>query len=100
MFFTVSGNPHDPKNFVRDYQRFLAKLGIEKICFHELRHTTSSLLEYFGVSMRTRMAILGHGDFRTNMNYTHVLSGTLKADLEKMDCFFADEDETATGVSP
>ena len=100
VFFTVSGNPHDPKNFVRDYQKFLAKLGIEKICFHELRHTTSSLLEYFGVSMRARMAILGHGDFRTNMNYTHVLSGTLKADLEKMDCYFADEDETATGVSP
>ena len=99
VFFTVSGNPHDPKNFVRDYQRFLAKLGIEKICFHELRHTTSSLLEYFGVSMRTRMAILGHGDFRTNMNYTHVLSGTLKADLEKMDRFFADDDEGATDAT-
>lgn len=99
VFFTVSGNPHDPKNFVRDFQRFLAKLGIEKICFHELRHTTSSLLEYFGVSMRTRMAILGHSDYRTNMNYTHVMPGTLKADLEKMDCYFADEDETAADVT-
>ena len=98
VFFSISGNPHDPKNFVRDYQRFLAKLGIEKICFHELRHTSNSILEYHGVSMRSRMAILGQGDYRTNMNYTHVLPGTLKADLEVMDRFFADEDETATGV--
>ena len=98
VFFTVSGNPHDPKNFVRDYQRFLAKLGIEKICFHELRHTTNTMLEYLGVSMRVRMAILGHSDYRTSMNYTHILPGTLKADLEVMDRFFADEDEIATGV--
>ena len=99
VFFTVSGNPHDPKNFVRDYQRFLAKLGIEKICFHELRHTTNSILEYFGVSMRTRMAILGQGDHRTNMGYTHVMPGTLKADLEKMDRYFADEDDASADVT-
>lgn len=98
VFITISGNPHDPKNFVRDYQRFLGKLGIEKICFHELRHTSNSILEYFGVSMRSRMKILGQGDYRTNMKYTHVLPGTLRADLEVMDRFFASEAETATGA--
>ena len=99
VFFNVSGNPHDPKNFVRDYQRFLAKIGIEKICFHELRHTTNSILEYFGVPMRTRMEILGQGDHRTNMGYTHVMPGTLKADLEVMDSFFVDEDDAAEADS-
>ena len=94
VFFTVSGTPYDPKNFVRDYQRFLARLGIEKICFHELRHTSSSLLEYLGVSMRARMAILGHGDYRTSMNYTHVLPGTLQADMEAMDRLFSEEDDS------
>ena len=94
VFFTESGNPVDPQNFVRDFHGFLDVLGIERIRFHDLRHSSASVLEHLGVPMRARMAILGHKDYRTAMRYTHVIPGTLKNELKKMGAYFSSLDES------
>ena len=84
VFFSIKGNPVDPRGFVRQFHTLLKQLDIPRIAFHDLRHSTSSILELLGVPLRTRMAILGHSDYRTGLKYTHVMPGTLKKDLEKI----------------
>lgn len=55
----------------RDWQQ---KHNIEKIKFHDLRHTHASLLLYKGVDIKTISERLGHSNIGITMNiYTHVM---------------------------
>ena len=44
VFPNTVGNPGDPSNLRIDFERTLNRAGLEKIRFHDLRHTAASLL--------------------------------------------------------
>jgi integrase len=74
MFVTTNGTPFSPRNFFRDYKEQLESAGLPDIRFHDLRHTTATLLLSQNVHPRVVQEMLGHSQIGITMDtYSHVL---------------------------
>lgn len=74
MFTTTVGTPIDGRARTHRFQNVLAKAGLPKLRFHDLRHTCATLLLAQGVHPRLVMEILGHSQIAVTMNiYSHVI---------------------------
>jgi integrase len=73
VFTSVRGTPLDGRNTTRLFKRALADAGVRSIRFHEIRHSTSSLLRAMGLSIDDVKSILGHGSAAMTWHYTHVM---------------------------
>ncbi len=54
VFTTPQGRPIDPTNLTRTFTTLLRKAGLRRIRFHDLRHSTATLLLEQGVEPRSR----------------------------------------------
>lgn len=73
IFVDEMGNLIRPDYLSCQFPKFLAKHGLEKIRFHDLRHSCASLLVASGVPLKSVQEWLGHSDFNTTANiYTHL----------------------------
>ncbi|WP_371655528.1 MULTISPECIES: tyrosine-type recombinase/integrase [unclassified Streptomyces] len=71
-FTTRTGQPIEPRNFVRSFQRICERYEIRRITVHQVRHTTATLLKDLGVPARDAQLILGHSDISiTQQIYQH-----------------------------
>jgi integrase len=69
----------------RVFQRACRKhAGIQDVRFHDLRHTTASMLAQAGVPLFTIGAILGHTQAQTTRRYSHLATDTLKDAIKKI----------------
>lgn len=86
LFTATNGKPlfHTvPGTWLR---RFIKRRGLPQIRFHDLRHTSATLLINQGVHAKTIAARLGHADIRTTMNiYGHALQSADQAAADKFD---------------
>lgn len=75
VFCTQIGTPMNGGNLVRrDFQRLLQKAGLPPMRFHDLRHTSASLLLSQGVHLKVIQARLGHSSIQvTGDVYAHLL---------------------------
>jgi integrase len=75
VFTVEGGSPHRNGNFAkRVLAPALAHAQLERITFHELRHTTATLLLEAGVPVHVVSHRLGHKDVATTLRiYAHVL---------------------------
>lgn len=72
------------------FQHFLRKNGFRPIRFHDLRHTSATLLINQGVHAKIISERLGHGDISTTMNvYGHALQSADQAAADKFDSLFS-----------
>ncbi|WP_170220165.1 site-specific integrase [Paenibacillus anaericanus] len=68
---------------------FLDYNGLKKIRFHDLRHTSATLLINQGVHAKIISERLGHADITTTMNvYGHALQSADKSAADKLDTLF------------
>lgn len=68
-----------------DFQRMLKTAGLPVRRFHDLRHTTASLLLYRGVHPRVVMDVLGHSEIRMTMDlYSHVYAAVQREAATEM----------------
>lgn len=64
--------PIRPDTLTRKFQKQLAKAGFEKMRFHDIRHSTASILFEIGWSLEDIKNWLGHADIETTSNiYLH-----------------------------
>lgn len=69
------GRPLMPNSISHNFHRILEKAGLRRIRFHDLRHTTATLMLKAGVGMKVVQEILGHSSFDQTANtYSHVMS--------------------------
>jgi integrase len=74
LFPTSKGTPISARNLVRRFKTILEAHALPDIRFHDLRHTTATLLITLGVHPRVVMEILRHTQIATTMNlYAHAL---------------------------
>jgi integrase len=86
VFSTQRGRPLDGTNVLRDFKRMLKKAALPGRRFHDLRHTTASLLMHQNVHPRVVMDLLGHSEFRVTMDlYSHVGPVLQRGAAEQMD---------------
>ncbi|MCS0639220.1 tyrosine-type recombinase/integrase [Streptomyces sp. LP05-1] len=60
MFTTPQGRPIDPTNLTRTFTTLLRKAGLRRIRFHDLRHSTATLLLEQGGELVVIKELLGH----------------------------------------
>jgi len=58
------------------------KAGVDKLRFHDLRHTAATNLARAGKDMKFIAQYLGHSDVRTSARYVHYSDEDLKAGAE------------------
>jgi integrase len=89
IFANEFGKPIRPDSISQWWSRFIKKNKIKKIRFHDLRHTSATLLINEGVHAKVISERLGHADISTTMNiYGHVLSEADQAAASHFDTFF------------
>ena len=75
--------PLTPSKWFSD---FIERKGLKKIAFHQLRHTSATMLINAGLNIRALSARLGHSNTSTTLNiYSHALKSTDKIAAEKME---------------
>lgn len=85
VFFNQYGRAFYPESPYLWFRGFLKKHNLKYIKFHDLRHTSATLLINQGVHAKIISERLGHANITTTMNiYGHVLS---KADKETKNKF-------------
>lgn len=76
VFVGPAGEPLNPRFVWSHFQRKLAAAKLPAIRFHDLRHSTASLLLLAGVPARMVQEILGHSSISLTLGtYSHVLPG-------------------------
>ncbi|MCT6777851.1 tyrosine-type recombinase/integrase [Streptomyces sp. CS7] len=59
VFITAQGRPIDPTNLTRTFTTLLRTAGLRRIRFHDLRHSTATLLLEQGVELVVIKELLG-----------------------------------------
>ncbi|MUV38135.1 Integrase [Lentibacillus sp. JNUCC-1] len=75
LFSDVHGKPFRPDSVTQLWGRFMNRNQdkIKRIRFHDLRHSSASLILSEGVNMKIVQKRLGHKDIRTTLNmYSHI----------------------------
>ena len=93
VFTTTIGTALDGGKVTRGVQEKLARAGLPKLRFHDLRHTFASLLLAQGLHPRIVMETLGHSQIRLTMNtYSHVMPAMQREAADRMDAILTRTD--------
>jgi integrase len=87
IFPNEAGHPINHNNLVKRYfQPALTKANIEKIRFHDLRHTYASLLIGQGENIKYIQSQLGHSSASVTLNvYAHLMHSTNQEAASKLE---------------
>jgi integrase len=86
IFSTSIGTPVDPRNLLRDFKRQLKKANLPEIRFHDLRHTSASLMLQEGIHPKIVQERLGHSKISITLDtYSHVLPGIQEEAAQRLD---------------
>ncbi|MGO9268100.1 MAG: site-specific integrase [Candidatus Binataceae bacterium] len=86
IFTTRKGGRLEPRNVDRSFKALLKRAGLSPSRFHDLRHTSASLLLAQSVHPRIVMEILGHSRIALTMDtYSHVMPSVMNEAAGKMD---------------
>ncbi|HEV2489124.1 MAG TPA: site-specific integrase [Candidatus Acidoferrales bacterium] len=86
VFVSKNGKtPVRPENVLkRIIHSACVRLGLPKVGWHDLRHTSATLL-HAHEPLRVTQAILGHSDLQTTLGYTHVLPGWQREAMKRLE---------------
>ena len=88
VFTWPDGRPYNPDFVTRHFATFLKKNNLPHIRFHDLRHTTASLLLSKGYQLKDIQEWLGHSDIGTTGNIYGHLAYENKKDMAQKMCSF------------
>ncbi|CAM4019957.1 tyrosine-type recombinase/integrase [Mesobacillus zeae] len=89
IFANEFGKPIRPDSISQWWKRFTTRHKMKHIRFHELRHTSATLLINEGVHAKVISERLGHADISTTMNiYGHVLTEADQTAAQHFDSLF------------
>ena len=75
VFPSTIGTPIDPTNLLKKFRQALKKAGLRKLRFHDLRHTSASLMLNNGVDVLVASKRLGHSKPSITLDvYGHLLN--------------------------
>ena len=86
VFTNDDGQPLTARRLGRELRPELNRAGLPQMRFHDLRHSTASLLAFAGVPARVAMEVLGHSQIATTMDiYTKVYPEVHRHAAEALD---------------
>lgn len=91
-----NGKPYRPDSIYQWWSRFTTNNNIKRIRFHDLRHTSATLLINEGVHAKVISQRLGHAQIGTTMNiYGHVLEEADQSAAAHFDSLFEKKRNTS-----
>jgi integrase len=76
VFANIDGGPVDPCTLTHNFARIIKRAGLERVRFHDLRHTFASLMLLRGAKPKVISEALGHASVAFTMDvYSHIISG-------------------------
>lgn len=89
VFCSPTGGILEPNCQRRRLQRLLEGCGMEKICFHDLRHTFATFALQNGVDVKTLSGMLGHYSAGFTLDtYGHISTQMQQDAAQKVGGFF------------
>ncbi len=88
VFCNETGGYLCPQTLRRGFLRLLAAAGLPPMHFHDLRHTSATLLVALGTPLNVVQAILGHTTARMTLRYLHALPAMREDAVSKLDTLF------------
>jgi integrase len=88
VFPSSIGTPAEGSNILRQFYAHLDRAKLDRIRFHDLRHSAATFLLLQGFADRTVMEILGHTSLAMTSRYMHVLDGLKRDAADQMDRLF------------
>lgn len=86
IFTTASGKPINPRFLIKKFKDAINKAGLPDIRFHDLRHTSATLLLSANVHPKVVQERLGHSSITLTMDtYSHVIPGMQDEAADKLD---------------
>jgi len=79
--FIYDGKPIE--DFRRAFEKACKRAKIDRLRFHDLRHSAATRMIESGVNIVAVSKILGHSDIRTTMRYAHP-DNSLREAVEKL----------------
>lgn len=97
VFTTRKGTPIEPRNINRTFDVLVARAGVTRIRFHDLRHSCVTLLFAQGVELQTMRDLLGHSSIGvTSAIYVDVLWEVQRDVVDRLGHLFGSDDEAST----
>ena len=86
VFTSTDGNYMHPSTCDHTLRKLVKKYNLDPICFHELRHTSASILIHKGINPKAVSQRLGHADTSITMEiYSHTFDVTKKESANAFD---------------
>jgi len=86
LFTTASGKPINPRFLVKAFKDSISEAGLPDIRFHDLRHTSATLLLSANVHPKIVQERLGHSSITLTLDtYSHVIPSMQDEAVEKLD---------------
>ena len=96
VFPSPKGGPISPDSVNNMLKRVLARAGIPKVRFHDLRHTFATIALQNGVDIKTVSGMLGHFSAGFTLDtYAHVTTSAQKEAAETMSQVLSKQEELA-----
>jgi integrase len=84
------GQPNQPQSLTHAWHRFLAKSGLPRVRFHDLRHSHATHILGAGVHPKIASERLGHATVGLTLDtYSHVIPGMQEDAVSRVDAAFA-----------
>ncbi|WP_338898142.1 site-specific integrase [Streptomyces sp. TG1A-60] len=98
VFTTPQGRPIDPTNLTRTFTTLLRKAGLRRIRFHDLRHSTATLLLEQGVELVVIKELLDHAHIGVTATvYAHVRLRLQRQAIDTLSNALGDQDGDPDG---
>ena len=99
LFTSWHGKPLHPSSITTWWRRFVSRHQLRYIRFHDLRHTSATLLINSGVHAKIISSRLGHADIRTTMNiYGHALQEADREATKHFDKLFTNNKKRSRSI--
>jgi len=86
VFPTTIGTPLDHKRVTKEFKELLQKAGLPDMRFHDLRHTSISILLEMGTPLNTVQRRAGHSKASVTADvYGHAMAGSQNEAAEKIE---------------
>lgn len=82
LITSLYGRPMGTTTLNKYFHAALDAAGLPRMRFHDLRHSSASLMASGGVQIHARMGVLGHSDTKMALHYTHMDDDDVRAAVD------------------